>query len=141
MLGPHDRRLLLDAVRPPEGYVLDFAVGTTYSLDLLALLTAPLAFTLLDCQDADGRPDAAALPAMAQRPLPDETRSRIERCAHELRRVTVEPPDGFDGLSYWPLGITGKRSWPFDRRYGRLLVVSPFLSETFLGEVTGSADE
>ena len=61
MLGLHDRRLLLDALRPPVGYALDFAVGTTYSLDLLALLTAPLAFTLFDWQDAEGRPAADPL--------------------------------------------------------------------------------
>src|SRR5262245_55993164 len=61
MLGPHDRRLLLDALRPPAGYALDFALGTTYSLDLLALLTAPLAFTLFDWQDAEGRPMADPL--------------------------------------------------------------------------------
>lgn len=61
MLGPHDRRLLLDALRPPEGYALDFAVGTTYSLDLVALLTAPLAFTMFDWQDAEGRPSADPL--------------------------------------------------------------------------------
>ena len=45
MLEPQERRQLLDSLRPPSGYSLDFAVGTTYSLDLLALLTAPLAFT------------------------------------------------------------------------------------------------
>lgn len=61
MLGPQDRKLLLDALRPPDGYALDFAVGTTYSVDLLALLTAPLAFTLFDWQDAEGRPTADPL--------------------------------------------------------------------------------
>lgn len=29
---------------PPDGYTIDYAVGTTYSLDLQALLTVPLAF-------------------------------------------------------------------------------------------------
>ena len=48
MLEPGDRTLLGQALEPPEGYRLDFAVGTTFSLDLLALLTAPLAFTLFD---------------------------------------------------------------------------------------------
>src|SRR3954452_22883365 len=46
MLDPYERRLVLDALRPPSGYVLDQAVGTTYSLDLLALLAAPLAFSV-----------------------------------------------------------------------------------------------
>lgn len=58
MLAPRDRRLLLDALRPPPGYRLDRAIGTTFSLDLLALLTAPLAFTFLDWEDEDGRPTA-----------------------------------------------------------------------------------
>lgn len=48
MLEPQDRTLLLDPLKPPPGYDLSLAVGTTYSLDLLALLTAPVAFTLYD---------------------------------------------------------------------------------------------
>ena len=58
MLAPRERRLLLDALRPPPGYRLDRAIGTTFSLDLLALLTAPLAFTFLDWEDEEGRPTA-----------------------------------------------------------------------------------
>jgi hypothetical protein len=55
MLQPDHRGNLLENLRPPEGYTLDYAIGTTYSLDLLALLTAPLAFTLFDWEDEDGR--------------------------------------------------------------------------------------
>lgn len=44
----------MDALRPPPGYTLDRAVGTTYSLDLAALLTAPLAFAMFDRASADG---------------------------------------------------------------------------------------
>jgi hypothetical protein len=58
MLEPQDRRLLFEALRPPTGYELDVAVGTTYSLDLLTLLTAPLGFTLFDWQEREGRPTA-----------------------------------------------------------------------------------
>ena len=57
MLEPLNRRLLLDALRPPEGHRLDFAVGTTYSLDLVALLAAPIGFAFSDWQDLDGRPN------------------------------------------------------------------------------------
>jgi hypothetical protein len=56
MLEPQDRRQLLECLRPPAGYSLDAAVGTTYSLDLLALLTAPVAFTFFDWEDETGRP-------------------------------------------------------------------------------------
>ncbi len=61
MLSPTSRRLLLDGLRPPAGYQLDRAVGTSYSLDLLALLTAPLAFTFFDWEDEEGRPTADPL--------------------------------------------------------------------------------
>jgi hypothetical protein len=55
MLEPQDRRMLLDVLRPPPGCELDFALGTTYSLDLLAMLTAPLGFTLYSMDDAPER--------------------------------------------------------------------------------------
>jgi hypothetical protein len=56
MLEPNQRRLLLEALRPPVGYQLDRAIGTTYGLDLEALLLAPLAFTFFQWEDADGDP-------------------------------------------------------------------------------------
>tara|TARA_R110002072_G_scaffold135053_1_gene276187 strand:- start:4954 stop:6840 length:1887 start_codon:yes stop_codon:yes gene_type:complete len=58
MLDPNTRALLLENLRPPEGGVLDLAVGTTFSLDLLALLTAPLAFTWFSWEDDEGRPSS-----------------------------------------------------------------------------------
>lgn len=70
MLEPHSRRLLLDALAPPPGYRFDRAVGTTFTLDLLALLTAPLAFSLIDITDDEGgRPvvDPLALLEAARR--------------------------------------------------------------------------
>src|SRR5215213_6106299 len=54
MLEPDARHLLLDTLRPPPHYTLDMAVGTTYSLDLLALMTAPVAFAMFDRQRGDG---------------------------------------------------------------------------------------
>lgn len=63
MLDPFQRRHLIDALRPPPDHVLDQAIGTTYSLDLLALLTAPLAFTFFDYEAdaADTTPTADPL--------------------------------------------------------------------------------
>ncbi len=58
MLDPRERQVLLECLRPPDGYRLDRAVGTSYSLDLIALLTAPLAFTFFDWDDSEGRPSA-----------------------------------------------------------------------------------
>ena len=53
MLDPSDRTGLYEALRPPPGAVLDCAVGTTFSLDLEALLTAPIAFALFDVDAED----------------------------------------------------------------------------------------
>ncbi len=62
MLSPDDRELFLDALRPPEGTELDRAVGTTFTLDLQALLITPLAFALFDWAiDEDGTPNVVAL--------------------------------------------------------------------------------
>ena len=56
MLGTRERALLLENLRPPAGYRLRRAVGTSFTLDLMALLTAPLAFTFFDAHDEDGAP-------------------------------------------------------------------------------------
>jgi hypothetical protein len=54
MLQPQERELFLDNLRPPTGYRFDQAIATTFSLDLVALMTAPLAFTFFDCESPDG---------------------------------------------------------------------------------------
>lgn len=61
MLNPDSRTLFLDALRPPDGFELDSAIATTYSLDLTAMLLAPLAFARLDGfrrQDEPGKSGA-----------------------------------------------------------------------------------
>src|SRR5689334_11800695 len=51
MLDPQrNRQLLLDALCPPVDYELDYALATTFSLDLLTLLVAPVAFTVFGTQ-------------------------------------------------------------------------------------------
>ena len=53
MLNPHDNRLDYGQVlTPPPGYELDFAVGTSYSLDLDALVGASLALGLSEETDS-----------------------------------------------------------------------------------------
>jgi hypothetical protein len=56
VLEPHDRRLLLECLRPPEGNQLSFALGTTFTLDLLSLLVCPLSFALFDAWGDEERP-------------------------------------------------------------------------------------
>lgn len=55
MLEPGRRCLFLDTLRPPPGYDFDSAVGTTFTLNLEALLAVPLAFTFSDAEDGRGR--------------------------------------------------------------------------------------
>jgi len=52
MLDPDQRLLLTQAFRAPAGYKLDFAVATTYSLDLTTLLASTLHLSVL----GDDRP-------------------------------------------------------------------------------------
>ena len=55
MLEPERRQLLLEALRPPPGFAFDAAVGTTFTLDLVALLVTPIAFARFDVDAEDGR--------------------------------------------------------------------------------------
>lgn len=59
VLNPASRLLLSDALRPPRGYGLDLGVGTTYSLNLDALLLIPF---ILSPGAADGGVDAESPP-------------------------------------------------------------------------------
>lgn len=252
MLDPNTRALLLENLRPPEDGILDLAIGTTFSLDLLALLTAPLAFTWFSWEDSSGRPssdpnalleairrhaehihifcqagqikvptseqklfawlessvhevvapntngvfhpkvwvlrykmpdtslrvrmlclsrnltfdrswdtlltldgDVKRTPQRGNEPLvefirnlpkltlyPAETsmKADIESIAADIACADFELPDGFDKLTFWPLGLGGK-SWPFPRKADRLLVVSPFLATGQLDRLAELTDE
>lgn len=249
MLEPTDRQLLFELLRPAAGYRLSCAIGTTYSLDLLALLVTPLAFTLFDLETKEGRLTASPialleslrryadnitlfcqsggihppskarqlfgyleqsvvevapprtgvfhaklwilrfepvgqavseewpiqyrllcpsrnltfdrswdtmlalegtftprgrkqpqneplvrfvsrLPTLAVRPpVSEQSNEQIELVIRELPRVTFVPPEGFDELRFWPLGIDEANSWPFAEPMDRLLVISPFVSD------------
>lgn len=57
MLEPEGRVVLLDQLRPPLGYRLEAAVGTTFTLQLTAALVPPLAFASHELRT---RPDPIA---------------------------------------------------------------------------------
>ena len=53
MLEPQDRVLLRDMLRPPDGHELSWAIGTTFTLDLVAAMAAPMAFALFDWDEGE----------------------------------------------------------------------------------------
>lgn len=89
MLRPDDRKLLFESLRPPLGYDFDQAIGTTYSLDLLALLTVPLAFTLFAVDSEDGRVSAHPLAML------DAVRGHADRITLfcQAAQINVPPHD------------------------------------------------
>jgi len=88
MLEPGTRRLFLDCLRPPTGYRVDRVVGTTFTLDLLAMLAVPLAFTFREAEDHEGSltVEPLALLEAARRHA-----SRIALFAHAGRTTVPRP--------------------------------------------------
>jgi|LSQX01.3.fsa_nt_gb hypothetical protein len=263
MLDPRDRTLFFEALRPPPGYQLDQALATTFSLDLMTLLTVPLAFTFFDWEDREGRPTSAphavleslrryasrmsifcqagriavpgqrrllfgyledsvvevtaprggvfhpkltvlrfapegsdgdqassdepvcyrilcasrnltfdrswdtlltlegelanrknaisasrplgefidSLPGLALHAMADDRAARIRQIGYELMRTRFEPPEEFDEVRFWPLGVDGASGLPIRGRIDRLLVLSPFLDKGLLDRVTEAGRE
>jgi hypothetical protein len=68
MLKPSERTLYTEVLVPPDGYRLDFAVATTYSMDLTTLLSVPLHLVLHSAEDyRDLMRDPVALYESVQR--------------------------------------------------------------------------
>lgn len=53
MLEPNERNLYINALKPDFGFTLDRAIGTTYTLNLLTLLTIPFSFAKFDLKEKD----------------------------------------------------------------------------------------
>jgi hypothetical protein len=99
MLGPEDRHLLVDAIRPDPGFTLDHALITTYSLDLQALLSLPLALTF----DAwSGGEDASAASAEQVDPvaLLDALQRHADRFTVLSQAGAIAQPRGHLLLSF-----------------------------------------
>lgn len=85
MLEPDRRQLFLETLRPPDGYRFDCAVGTTFTLDLVALLAVPLAFTFRDAEDRDGE-------------LTSEPLSLLEGARRHASRISVFCHGGYTAV-------------------------------------------
>lgn len=72
-----------------------------------------------------------SLPGLALRPVSDRVRDQVGSVADELRRVRWELPEGVESIRFWPMGLDGYRTLPFDQggQIVRLAVVSPFLTD------------
>jgi hypothetical protein len=84
-----------------------------------------------------------ALPELAVRPVDEAVRQAIGAMEDELVRVKFEPGEQVEEIEFWPLGLDQRKRDPFkDSASGRpLLVMSPFLSDRFLEQLTQGRQE
>ena len=149
MLAPETRVLLTDALRPPDGFRVDVAVGTTYSLDLTALLLAPLSFAMLEPgDDLDHLDPATLLGAVRQYcdrttvfcqagaiAVPSAYRSILTFAEDSVHEVTAPAPDRLFHPKIWALRFAASdgsiahrlvclsRNLTFDRSWDSALVL------------------
>lgn len=135
-LTPETRVLLTDALRPPAGYSVEIAVGTTYSLNLTALLLAPLSFALFDRDDTedDKKLDPIRLLEAVRRysdhttvfcqaggiHVPTQYRSILTFVEDSVREVTPPQEDALFHPKMWALRFVNQDQ----RRLHRVIVLS-----------------
>ncbi len=159
MLAPETRVLLTDALQPPAGQRVDVAVATTYSLDLTALLLAPMTFALHDDDigDVEAIDPIKLLEAVRRHAehttvfvqagaiaVPGTYRRILTFAEECVREVTAPRPDRLFHPKIWALRFTGttgntshrlvclSRNLTFDRSWDTVLV---------LDEHDGSSDD
>ncbi len=59
----------------------------------------------------------------------DQARSSLKSLSDSVMQTEFEIPEGFDDIAFWPLGIGGDIPKVLDQDHGRLMIVSPFLSD------------
>lgn len=78
-----------------------------------------------------------ALPGLAINPINQVTSDRLTLLQDEVCRVEFQPPSDFDNnFTFHPIGIPGHQSYQFKQPMGRLMVISPFLTNDFLDGIT-----
>ena len=81
------------------------------------------------------------LPDLAMREPNSRIKADVDLLYDEVRKVNFSPPTGFDGTpKFFPSGIPGYRSYRFSEYISRLMVISPFLTNNFLNQVTKNGD-
>ncbi|MBN2034313.1 MAG: phospholipase D family protein [Deltaproteobacteria bacterium] len=132
LLDPREREIYLDHLRPPQGYRLDGAIATTFSLDLMSLLIAPVAMALqaqrIDRKTAlDPLVVVEAIQQAAGRFAVFCQKGRIAIPRHDtllysyLEKSVIEvhplDPDGVFHPKTWLLRYTGKDIAPVQYRF------------------------
>lgn len=159
MLEPQDRTTLMDLVRPPEGCSLDCAIGTTYSLDLLAMLFVPLAFTMFEWERSEDGLETNCVPILeslrryADRylvfcqagriGLPAKQSPLFSYLEKSVIEVTAPHPGGAFHPKVWALRYSGEdgiiyrllclsRNLTFDRSWDTALALEgPLVDRTY----------
>ena len=73
------------------------------------------------------------LPKIAVNKIEKNRLDIIKKVSIELGKIKFNPPENFDNqFNFHFLGIDNNDSFPINDEYRRLLIVSPFLSESFL---------
>lgn len=74
-----------------------------------------------------------SLPDLSVNGVPEIIKEHVDLLADEVLRVKFEAPQDFEeDFTFHPIGISGYKKGPSFDKYSRLLVVSPFLSESVL---------
>lgn len=148
MLAPDTRVMLTDALRPPDRFRVDAAVGTTFSLDLMALLLAPISFAFVEQGDGLAEADPAALLAALRQyserttvfcqaggiAIPGEFRRVLTFAEGSVHEVVAPDPDRLFHPKVWALRFASdegvrhrlvvlSRNLTFDRSWDTALVL------------------
>ncbi len=94
MLELDQRRLFLEALKPPAGFEIDRGIGTTFTLDLTALLITPLSLALLDHGDEE---ESLADPLL----LLESLRRFSDRIAIFCQAGRISIPNKFNHLYHY----------------------------------------
>ncbi len=159
MLDPHHRQDLFSALRPPAGYALDHAIGTTFTLDLMAALTVPLAFSLFGSDTNDPLALLQAVQANAERltlfcqagriSIPTQYQALFGYLEPRIVQVTAPKKNGVFHPKVWVLRfvsmedsaespilyrlLVASRNLTFDRSWDTLLCLDGKLTTRKIG--------
>jgi len=78
----------------------------------------------------------AHFPNLAVRAVSEAVTGRVRVFQDEIRRVEFELPPEVEGIGFCPIGTPGARKEPLDLEADRVLVVSPFLCDRRLPQLT-----